>query len=260
MSLIKNDSDLQNLKYSCRILASLFWHLQNSIIKPGLDANEINTFVEKFATHYNAKSSFNGYKGYAYNLNFSIDNQVTHAFPSKGRIVPHTGLLKIDIGLVYKGMVSDCCQTFVMGEVSKEAQALSDKCYEALWAGIKQVKAGAKLGDIGNAVDKIAKTHKLGNVRVLGGHGVGYALHDDPWIAHYGKPGKGAKLFINQAITIEPMFNLGSDDVEFSKEDGWTVTTSDGSLSAQWEHTIVVTKTGCEVLTHIPSDQILPLP
>jgi methionyl aminopeptidase len=260
MSLIKTTKDLDNLKYSCKVLASLFWHLRNSVIKPGVDADLLNSFVEMFASHYNCKSSFNGYKGYAYNLNFSIDNQVTHAFPSKGRKVPQNGLLKIDIGLIYNGMVSDSCQTFVMGAVSKEVRQLSDVCYEAMWAGIKQVKAGARLGDIGSAVDKFAKKHKYGNVRILGGHGVGYSLHDDPWIPHYGKPGKGAKLFNNQAITIEPMFNLGVDDVEFSEQDGWTVTTKDGSLSAQWEHTILVTDLGYEVLTDIPEDQVLPLP
>jgi methionyl aminopeptidase len=260
MSLMRSTTDLDNLRYSSRILASIFWHLRSSIVKPGVDASVIDKFVHDFAAHYNAVPSFQGYKGYSYNLNFSIDNQVTHAFPSKGRKVPNNALLKIDIGIKYKGMISDACQTFVMGKVTDQAQQLSDVCKQAMYAGIDQIKAGAKIGDIGSAVDAYAKKHKFGNVRVLGGHGVGYELHDDPWIPHYGKAGKGSKLFVNQVITVEPMFNLGGDDIEFSDTDGWTVTTTDGSLSAQWEHTILVTSKGHEILTEIAEVDVLPLP
>lgn len=259
MSFIRSKNDLENLRQSCRILASIFWHLRNTIIKPGLKANVINDFVEDFAKTYHSKPSFKGYKGYPYNLNFSIDHEVTHAFPSHERTVPETGLLKIDIGVQYKGMISDKCETFVIGEVAPEARMLSEVCKEAMNAGIQVVKAGVRLGDIGHAVNELAQKNKLGNVQVLGGHGVGYAMHDDPWIAHYGKPGKGVKLLANQVITIEPMFNLGGDDVIFSEEDGWTVTTADNSLSAQWEETILVTEKGHEILTKVREQDILPL-
>lgn len=260
MSFLRSAQDLRNLRYSSRILASIFWHLRNTVIKPGVDASAIDVFVNDFAAAYDAVPSFNGYKGYSYNLNFSIDNQVTHAFPSQGRKVPSNGLLKIDIGIKYQNMISDKCETFIMGFVSKEAQKLSDVCKEAMEAGIQVVKAGVRLGDIGSAVGAFAEKNKFGNVRVLGGHGVGYSLHDDPWIPHYGKPGKGQKLLANQVITIEPMFNLGKDDVVFDKQDGWTVTTADGSLSAQWEETILVTATGYEVLTRIKPEEVLPIP
>ena len=229
------------------------------MVVAGLDAFELDEFVENFAKKYNARPSFKGYNGYPYNLNFSIDNQVTHAFPSQGRKVPSNGALKIDIGIDYQGMISDKCETILLGNVSPETTAMNIHCKEAMNAGIKVIKNGIKLGDIGHAVDAVAQKYNYGNVKVLGGHGVGYALHDDPWIPHYGKPGKGIKLLAGQVITVEPMFNLGSDEVEFSKQDGWTVTTKDGSISVQWEETILITKTGYEILTRIPDSEILPL-
>lgn len=257
MSFIRNKEDLENLRYSCRIVASIFAHIEKNYLKPGTDASVINQFIADFAAKYNAVPSFLGYKKYPYNCNFSINHEVTHAFPSPGRKVPENGVLKIDIGVKYKGMISDMCMTFILGSVTPEARRLSEVCKEALWSGIHAVKAGVKLGDVGYAIDQHAKKHKFGNVRVLGGHGVGYELHDDPWIAHYGKPGRGTKLLAGQAITIEPMFNLGGHDVDFSDTDGWTVTTHDGSISAQWEHTLLVTESGCDVLTAIEESEIL---
>jgi methionyl aminopeptidase len=259
MSLIKTTEDLKNLRFSCLIAASAHYHLK-SFIKPGMSGKQIDDWVTNFGASYGASPSFHS-NDFPYTINFSIDNEVTHALPLPTRFVPENCVLKIDLGFEYKGMHSDRCDTYIVGKVTQAEFELVATCKDALWAGIHSVKAGCVTGDIGFAVDSVAKKHGYGNVYELGGHGIAYTGHASPFIPHHGKKGKGVKLFKNQVITIEPMFNLGSGEVEFDKtaEDGWTIRTKDGSTSAQWEHEILVTETGCEVLTDIPDKDILPI-
>jgi len=258
MSLILNSTDLANLRYSCRILMSCHYHLRTMLV-PGTKASEIDSFCETFGKKYGATPAFKTKKDYRHTITFSVDDEITHAIPTAKKLVPQTGLLKIDVGFIYKGMVSDAAQTYVLGKIPEADVLLSQRTEEALRAGIAVVKAGCTVGDIGAAVDAVAKKYGYGNVRELGGHGLGYSLHDMPFVPHYGKAGKGAKLFENKVITIEPMFNIGSAAMYIDEKDGWTIRTQDGSHSAQWEADILVTKTGCEVLTDIAPDQILPL-
>ncbi|NJK70962.1 MAG: type I methionyl aminopeptidase [Thermales bacterium] len=187
-----------------------------------------------FIRNNNGEPSFLGYQGFGYALCTSINNQVVHGISNQEKIIPNNSLVSLDLGVIYKGMFSDSAKTFIIGEVDKDEKKLVEKTEKALMEGIKVIKAGKKVGDIGAAIDEVAQKNKLGNVLELGGHGVGYAVHEKPFIMNAGRKGNGATLFENQVIAIEPMFTLGTGGVDFdnTKEDGWTVTTSDGSMSA----------------------------
>jgi methionyl aminopeptidase len=259
MAILKNNQDLENLKYSCRILMSCYEHLED-MLRPGISASELDDFAIKFIRSYDAEPSFLGYQGFGYALCTSVNNEVVHGLSNKDKIIPDNSLVSLDLGVVYKGMFSDSAKTFVLGDVPTAAIKLVEKTEMALMEGIKTVKAGKKIGDIGFAINQVAQKNGLGNVLDLGGHGVGYAVHESPFIMNSGRQGVGATLFENQVIAIEPMFTLGSNGVDFdeSTSDGWTVRTSDGSLSAHFEHTVLVTKKGHEILTIIEKDQVLP--
>jgi len=258
MAIIQSKSDINNLRYSCKILISCIAEVKKMTV-PGMDCGEINNFVASYIAKYNGKPSFLGHRDYKYNICISINNEVVHGLPLSGKKIPESGLVKLDFGVIYENMFSDSACTVVIGEVSKESQQLALATKEAMWAGIRQVKPGVKVGDIGYAVDQVAKAAGFGNVYELGGHGVGYGVWEDPFVANQGQRGKGARLFENQAICIEPMLTLGSPDVTFdeTKADGWTVRTADGSWAAHEEHLILVTKKGFEVLTDIPENELL---
>lgn len=255
MSVIRSKEDLENLRHSCRILMSCHRHLQ-TILKPGISAEEIDKFCEEFGKKHGATPAFKTVKDFKYTINFSVDDEITHGLPVKGKVLKDNCLLKIDTGFVYKGMFSDSAQTYIIGQPKTEDIKMSEITKQAMCAGIEQVRAGCTLGDIGNAIDSIAKKYGYGNIRDLGGHGLGYSLHDAPFVPHYGKKGKGLKLFENKIIAIEPMFTLGGNEITVLK-DGWTIKTLDGSHSAQWEADVLVTKNGFEVLTDIKDEDIL---
>ena len=260
MSIIKNSEDMANLRHSCRILISCFEHL-GGLIRAGISAGELDQFAIAFIRSYDGEPSFLGYQGFKYAVCTSINDEVAHGLSPFTKIIPNNCLVKLDMGVRYKGMISDSCRTYIIGEVDPKYQKLVEVNKEAMMAGISVVKAGTKLGDIGHTIDAIAKKHGYGNVYELGGHGVGYEVHSKPFVAHQGKKDTGIRLQENQVICIEPMFNLGRADVVFdqTKSDGWTVKTKDGSWCAQHEHEILVTKTGSEILTQITPDQILPI-
>ncbi len=258
MAILKNKTDLENLKHSCLILMSCF-HEMSKILKPGISAGELDRFATSFIRSHGGEPSFLGYNGFKYALCTSVDNEVVHGISTDSKIIPNNCLVSLDLGVVYKGMYSDSAKTYIVGEVTQKAQDLVTYTEKSLLEGIKKIKAGSRIGDLGYAINLVAQKHGFGNVMELGGHGVGYAVHEEPWIQHAGTPGKGARLFENQVIAIEPMFTTGSGEVDFdsTNNDGWTVRTKDGSLSAHFEHTILVTKRGCEVLTDIPTSKLL---
>ena len=259
MSIIKNKEDLDNLRHSCRILASCLYHVSKKVVA-GVSAGDLNDFAEKFITANGAKPSFKGLYGYPYTLITELNDEVVHGMSPKSKIIPDKSVVSFDCGAIYKGMYSDMCVLLTVGEVSPEIQFLVEKTKEALWAGIKQVKDGKRVGDIGAAVDKVITNNGLGNVLDLGGHGLGYKAHDEPHITHSGKPGTGARLFENMVIAIEPMVTLGSGEVIFEEIAGSgveLVRSADNTWGAHVEHTVLVTKKGYEVLTEISDDLIL---
>ena len=261
MSIIKNQSDLEKLRYSCRILASCLYHV-SQMVKPGVSAGELNRFTIDFIKKYDARPAFLGLYGYPYALITELDEEVVHGMSPDDKIIPETCVVSFDCGVNYQGLYSDMCILLTVGDVGPEIKMLVDKTKEALWAGIREVKAGKKTGDIGFAVNKIIKDSGLGNVLDLGGHGLGYKPHDEPHITHAGQRGKGARLFENQVIAIEPMVTLGSGAVDFVPAKGSdldVVVSRERVASAHVEHTVLVTKKDFEVLTDIPNDKILPI-
>jgi methionyl aminopeptidase len=258
MAILKNQEDLKNLRHSCLILMSCFYHLGN-MLRPGISAGELDRFATDFIRKHGGEPSFLGYNGFKYALCTSINNEVVHGLSNDEKIIPNNCIVSLDLGAIYKGMFSDSAKTYIVGEVSENTKKLVETTEKALFEGIKKIKAGNRTGDLGYAINNVAKKAGFGNVLELGGHGVGYAVHEEPFIQHSGLPGKGARLFENQVIAVEPMFTMGSGKVDFDEtaKDGWTVRTQDNSISAHSEHTILVTKKGCEVLTDIPVEKLL---
>lgn len=273
MSYLKNTVDLENLRYSCRVLISLLNHAEK-YVKPGQDCGDWNNFVEDFFDNYNCKPSFKDHHGYKYNICISIGDEVVHGIAKKGKIIPENTLVSFDCGAIYKGMFSDSARTVAVGTINNvkdlsninpRALEMMKICDSSLDAAIKLLKSGVQVRDISKAINDIVKPTGFGNVVELGGHGVGYEVWSAPYISHQPIKHKDQKtvLLKDKIICIEPMLTLGgSDDVSFDDtvSDGWTVRTSDGSLSCHSEHEIIITKEGHEVLTQIEDDQTLEIP
>lgn len=261
MSYLKKPEDLDDLRYSCRILMSFLEVAKNSI-QAGQDCGDWNDFCGDYIKHYKGKPSFLGHYNYKYNLCISINNEVVHGIAPKGKTIPNNSLVSFDCGVIYNALFSDSAYTYIVGEVSDEAKLMVETCKESLEAGIKVCKAGMKVRDISKAVDGVVSKTNFGNVVELGGHGVGYSVWDKPFILHKPEQHEDQKvsLFANKLICIEPMITLGSGEVDFDEtdQDGWTVTTKDGSLSCHFEHEILITKKGHEVLTDITDFLELP--
>ena len=252
MAIMKSAQDLETLRHSAKILRSTMYLLED-MLEPGITAADLDKAAIEYIRAHDAEPSFLGYNGYKYALCTSLNDEVVHGVSSANKIIPKQGLVSLDLGVNYKGLFSDMAMTFILGQADSQVERLVAKTKESMFAAAGAVKAGKRVGDIGAAAGQVAQAAGLGNVLELGGHGVGYAVHEDPYIMHAGTPGKGARLFENQVIAIEPMLTLGSGDIEFDEthEDGWTVRTLDGSLAAHWEHTVLVTKKGAEILTDL---------
>jgi methionyl aminopeptidase len=260
MSILKNQTDLDNLRFSCRILMSCFHHVK-SLIKVGASCGDIDEFATNFIRSYGGEPSFLGYDGFKYAVCSSINDEVAHGISPKTKIIPNNSLVKIDMGVKFKGMFSDSCRTYIVGKPPQEMIDLKERNEIAVEETIKKIKAGTKLGDVGFMIDSYAKKYNYGNVYDLGGHGVGYGVHEKPFVAHQGKKGTGIRLQENQVICIEPMFTSGKSHVSFDRtpEDGWTIKTRDGSWCAQYEQEILIRKDGAEILTQVKVEDILPI-
>jgi methionyl aminopeptidase len=188
-----------------------------------------------------------GHTPYPKSICTSVNNQICHGVPSE-KVLKNGDIVNLDITVIKDGYHGDTSRMFHVGETSIQAKRLCDLTYKAMWLGIKQVKPNATLGDIGHAIQTFAEKNGFSVVREFCGHGIGKKFHTEPQILHYGRPGMGMKLQAGMTFTIEPMINAGKRDIK-QLPDGWTIVTKDRSLSAQWEHTILVTETGYEVLT-----------
>lgn len=261
MSYLKQPQDIEHLRYSSRILMSFLDTVKHHL-KPGQDCGDWNEFCGDFIKFYKGKPSFLGHYGYIYNVCISINNEVVHGIAPYGKIIPDNSLISFDCGVIYEGLYSDSAYTHILGKVDPKAELLVKTCQEALQAGIDVVKSGVKVGEISKAVNDVVAAQGFGNVVELGGHGVGYSVWAEPFILHKPEKHKDQKtsLFTNKLICIEPMITMGSGEVIFdeTEQDGWTVTTKDGSLCAHFEHELLVTKNGCEILTDIKD--FLPIP
>lgn len=217
------------------------------IVRPGLTTDEINTFVHAHTLKQGARPAPLNYKGFPKSVCTSINEVVCHGIPGD-RVLRDGDIINIDVTHIYKGFHGDTSATFYVGKVSEDARRVVEVARRSLALGIAQVKPGARLGDLGAAIQEFAEGQGCSVVRDFVGHGIGRKFHDEPKVAHYGRWGKGERLKPGMTFTIEPMVNVGSWEVDVLDDD-WTAVTSDGSLSAQFEHTVLVTETGVEVLT-----------
>lgn len=243
----KSDREITLMREAGRIVA-LAHDAVRKAVRPGISTAEIDRVVEDVIREHGATPSFKGYGGFPGSACTSINDEVVHGIPSKKRILKNGDILKVDIGAIHKGYHGDSAWTYPVGTISKEAQALLEVTEAALFKGLEAVRKGARLSDISHAVQSHAEAHGYSVVREFVGHGVGRNLHEDPQIPNYGPPGKGPKLKPGMTLAIEPMVNSGGKEVHV-KSDQWTAVTQDGSLSAHFEHTILVTEEDYRILT-----------
>ena len=247
MVVIKTARELEHMRHACRISANAL-KLAGQAVEPGVSTLEIDTLIHKYIEKEGAKASFLGYGGFPKSSCISVNNVVIHGIPNKNCILKAGDIVSIDVGAFFEGYHGDNAYTFPCGEISKEAQALLDTTKESLYEGIKAAQAGARVGDIGHAVQSYVEARSYSVVRDFVGHGVGAKLHEEPSVPNFGTPHRGARLIPGMTLAIEPMINMGSYDVEVL-DDEWTVITVDGSLSAHFEHTIAVTPDGPMIMT-----------
>ncbi len=246
---IKTPIEQDNLRASGRILASLVNTLVD-MVAPGVTLLDLERKADEFIKASDATPAFKGYKGYKNILCTSINEEVVHC-PPTDRVLQSGDIVSIDAGVIYKGMYSDCAVTVPVGKISEQADKLIRVTREALYQeAAKVIGPGCTIGDIGSAVQKYVEHAGFSVVRSLVGHGIGRQLHEEPSIPNYGTAGKGTRLQAGMAIAVEPMVNIGSPEVEF-QSDGWRVVTVDGQLSAHFEHTFLITKSGCEIITQL---------
>lgn len=245
---IKSAEEIELMRTSGKLLAQVF-HMLDDFVKEGVSTLDINDKVDDFIRNtLNARPASLGQYGYEFVLNSSINEVVCHGVPTSHQILKPRDIINIDITLEKGGFIADSSKMYVMSEASPIAKRLVKTTYDAMWAGIKKVKPDATLGDIGAAIQKLAESKGYSVVKEYCGHGIGREMHEEPQVLHYGKAETGLILKEGMTFTIEPMINQGKAKTK-TKKDGWTVVTADKKLSAQWEHTILVTKTGYEVLT-----------
>lgn len=243
---IKTKEEIELMKHSGHI-NYLCHKLLEKNLRPGITTKELEDIAKKFMEENDCTSSTIGYEGYPGYLCISVNDEVVHGIPGK-RKLKNGDIVSLDISIKYKGYHSDSAATYAVGTVSEKKKGLMEHTKEALYEGIKQVKEGATLGDIGHAIEQCAHKYHLGVVRELCGHGVGTELHEDPNVFNYGKPHTGMVLKAGMTIAIEPMLNLGTREV-CMLDDDWTIVTLDGKPSAHFEHTVLITKDGYEILT-----------
>ena len=247
MIVLKTSRELAIMREAGRISAMAL-KVAGEAIEPGVSTWEIDRIARKYIESQGAVPSFLGYGGFPASACISVNNVVIHGIPSKRQIIKAGDIVSIDIGAIYEGFNGDNAYTFPCGDISPEAQRLLDATRESLYEGIKQAKAGNRLGDIGSAVQRYVEARGYSVVRDFVGHGVGAKLHEDPSVPNYGTPGRGVRLLPGMTIAIEPMVNQGGHEVQVQK-DGWTTVTRDGKLSAHFEHTIAITPDGPVILT-----------
>jgi methionyl aminopeptidase len=246
MITIKSEREINLMHEAGKLLAATHREIAK-MIKPGITTWEIEEFVDKYLAEHGATPEQKGYNGYKYATCASVNDVICHGFPQK-KALKEGDIVTIDMVVNLNGGLADSAWTYAVGEVSDEARRLMDVTKNALYRGIEVARAGNRLGDIGHAIQSYAEGEKFSVVRDFTGHGIGKTMHEDPAVLHYGKPGKGARLKEGMVITIEPMLNAGTWHMKMD-QDGWTARTADGKLSAQYEHTLVITKEDPIILT-----------
>ncbi len=244
---LKSQKEIEAIRVSCQMAAETLL-LVGEKLRPGMSTLEIDEIVHEDTIRRGAYPSPLNYKGFPKSVCTSVNDVVCHGIPGE-QILKNGDIVNVDVTTFYKGFHGDTSATFFIGTPTAEVRHVVETCRTALDLGIAEVKDGARLGDIGAAIQEYVEAQGCSVVRDFVGHGIGRRFHEPPQVKHYGKRGTGDRLRAGMVFTIEPMVNAGRYEVEIDPKDKWTVRTADGSVSAQFEHTIVVTKGGCEVLT-----------
>lgn len=246
MIILKTPQEIEYMKKSGELLANVHKEIAK-MIRPGISTMEIDKFVEDYLKEHGAYPEQKGYQGYPYAICASINDEICHGFPRKEPLMDGD-IVTIDMVVNIDGWLADSAWSFAVGNISDEARKLLDITKESLYKGIEQSVIGNRLGDIGHAIQSFVESQGFSVVRDFVGHGIGKKMHEDPQVTHYGTPGRGQRLVEGMVITIEPMINVGTYRLKVD-DNGWTARTVDGKLSAQYEHTIAITKDGPLILT-----------
>ena len=246
MITIKNDREFRKMARAGACVAAVHEAVVEAA-EVGVALRQLDQVAETVIRAWGCRPSFLNYHGFPAHICASPNDVIVHGIPGDYRLSPGD-ILSIDAGAIYEGYHGDAALTVGIGPIDEEAARLLEVTRKALWSGIDQVRNGARVGDIGHAVEQVAAPHGYGVVRDYVGHGIGRSMHENPQIPNYGVPGKGYRLRKGMAVCIEPMFNLGTGDT-VTKEDGWTVVTADGRRSAHFEHTVALTSDGPVVMT-----------
>ncbi len=244
---IKSPEEQERMRTAGRLAAEVLDMIRAHVV-PGVTTEELDRLCHDYIVHVQKAIPANvNYKGYPKTLCTSVNHVVCHGIPGD-RVLKGGDIVNIDVTVIKDGFHGDTSRMYFVGRPSVQAQRLTEVCFEAMWRGIREVRPGARLGDIGHAIQSYVEAQNFSVVREYCGHGIGRVYHEDPQVLHYGEPASGFELKPGMTFTVEPMVNAGRRHVRLLP-DGWTVVTKDHSLSAQWEHTILVTSTGHEVLT-----------
>lgn len=247
MIVLKTGRELKIMREACRISAEAL-KLAGNAVEPGVTTAELDKIAEKYILSQGAVPNFKNYNGYPATACISINNEVIHGIPSKKRVIQAGDIVSIDLGAKFEGYHGDNAATFACGDISAEAKRLMDTTRESLYQGIAAAVSGGRLGDISAAVQQYVESRGYSVVRQFVGHGIGTQLHEAPEVPNFGTHGRGIRLMPGMTLAIEPMINMGDSGVKVMP-DGWTVLTKDGSLSAHFEHTIVITPDGPQIMT-----------
>ena len=246
MVILKRPDEIEKMRASNRIVAEILAALQEKT-KPGITTIELDRYSEEMAKKKGAKPAFKGYQGYPFALCASVNAEVVHGMPSN-RILKSGDIISLDFGVYYKGYYGDAAITIPIGDISEEAMKLLKITEQSLYDGIGQAKVGNRLGDISSVVQNRVEAAGFSVVRDFGGHGIGKRLHEEPHVPNYGIGGRGIELKSGMVLAIEPMVNTGTYKVNIL-DNGWTVVTEDGKLSAHFEHTVAITEQGPAILS-----------
>ena len=248
MIIIKNNKEIALMRSAGKIVAETLLLVEEKV-RPGITTAELDRIAEEFITKHGAKPSFKGLYGFPASLCISVNEQVVHGIPG-GYVLKDGDIISVDCGAHINGFHGDAARTFGVGNITNEAEKLINVTRESFFRGIEYAKVGNRLTDISHGIQSYVEASGFSVVRDFVGHGIGRVVHEDPEVPNYGQPGRGPKLVEGMALAIEPMVNVGSYKVKTLKDD-WTVVTSDGSLSAHYENTIVILPDGPEILTLI---------
>ena len=253
---IKTSDDVAKMRVAGQLAAEVL-EMIGPHVQPGVSTGELDRICHGYIIeNQHATPAPLNYNGFPKSICTSVNHVICHGIPSDGKILKAGDIMNIDVTVIKDGFHGDTSKMFCVGEVPDHAKRLIRVTQECLYKAIESVRPGITLGDIGHVIQQHGEAHNYSIVREYCGHGIGRIFHEEPQVLHYGKPNTGTQIVEGMTFTIEPMLNAGTRYTKLSRKDGWTVTTHDRRLSAQWEHTLAVTSAGCEVLTQRPDDDL----